>query len=47
VTNLGERGIEFISEPDSYYELMAKRLETEGMKLDEDFETLKGLGIFN
>ena len=45
VMNLGERGVEFISVPESYYELMAKRLERAGMKLDEDFETLKKLGI--
>lgn len=45
VTNLGNKGIEFITVPDSYYELMAKRLQKDGMKLDEDFETLKRLGI--
>lgn len=45
VTNLGERGVEFISVPDSYYELMAKKLESAGMKLDEDFLVLKKLGI--
>jgi 4-hydroxyphenylpyruvate dioxygenase len=45
VTNLSERGIEFISIPPSYYELMQTRLEKSGMKLDEDFETLRKLGI--
>ena len=45
VTNMMERGIEFISVPESYYDLMAKRLEKEGMHLEEDFETLKKLGI--
>jgi 4-hydroxyphenylpyruvate dioxygenase len=40
-----ERGIEFISVPDTYYESMAKRLESAGMKLNEDFAKLKELGI--
>ena len=45
VTNLKNRGIEFITVPDSYYELMATRLQKAGLKLDQDFETLKSLGI--
>ncbi|RMD42952.1 hypothetical protein DV735_g2199, partial [Chaetothyriales sp. CBS 134920] len=45
VTNLSERGIEFISVPPSYYELMEKRLAAAGLKLTQDFETLKRLGI--
>ncbi|KIX02732.1 4-hydroxyphenylpyruvate dioxygenase [Rhinocladiella mackenziei CBS 650.93] len=45
VTNLRERGIEFISVPDTYYESMSKRLESAGMKLNEDFAALKDLGI--
>ena len=45
VTNLTERGIDFISVPDSYYELMRQRLQTVGLKLDEDFDTLQKLGI--
>ncbi|OAL32567.1 hypothetical protein AYO20_07877 [Fonsecaea nubica] len=45
VTNLKERGIEFISVPDTYYETMSKRLESAGMKLNEDFTALKKLGI--
>ncbi|KIW95568.1 4-hydroxyphenylpyruvate dioxygenase [Cladophialophora bantiana CBS 173.52] len=45
VTNLKERGIEFISVPDTYYESMSKRLESAGMKLNEDFAALKKLGI--
>jgi len=45
VTNLAERGIEFISVPDSYYELMQKKLERSGLVLEQDFETLKKLGI--
>ncbi|KAK7900505.1 hypothetical protein LTR67_002787 [Exophiala xenobiotica] len=45
VINMRERGIEFISVPDTYYESMAKRLESAGMKLNEDFAKLKELGI--
>ncbi|KIV84729.1 4-hydroxyphenylpyruvate dioxygenase [Exophiala sideris] len=45
VTNMRERGIEFISVPDTYYASMAKRLENAGMKLNEDFAALKELGI--
>lgn len=45
VTNLASRGTEFISVPESYYELLSKRMEKAGMKLDEDFETVKRLGI--
>ncbi|OAP60440.1 4-hydroxyphenylpyruvate dioxygenase [Fonsecaea erecta] len=45
VTNLKERGIEFITVPDTYYETMSKRLESAGMKLNEDFAALQKLGI--
>ena len=45
ITNLKARGIEFIQVPDSYYELMATRLQRAGLKLDQDFETLKKLSI--
>ncbi len=45
VTNLKDRGIEFISVPDTYYDTMRLRLKQQGMVLDEDFETLKSLGI--
>ncbi|KIV90097.1 4-hydroxyphenylpyruvate dioxygenase [Exophiala mesophila] len=45
VTNLKERGIEFITVPDTYYESMKKRLQSVGLTLDEDFESLKKLGI--
>ena len=45
VTNLMERGIEFISVPESYYELIMSRLAKVGLKLEEDFEILKKLGI--
>jgi len=45
VTNLRERGIEFITIPDTYYDMMEKRLKIAGLKLSQDFETLKSLGI--
>lgn len=45
VTNLGERGVEFIKVPDSYYKLMEKRLSSSSIKVTQDFEKLKELGI--
>lgn len=45
VTNLRKRGIEFITIPDVYYTAMEKQLKLKGMKLEEDFETLRELGI--
>lgn len=45
VSNLSARGIEFIKVPDSYYELIAKRLESTGISLKQDFARLKELGI--
>lgn len=45
ITNLKERGVEFIKVPESYYVSMRMRLEAAGMTLNEDFETLKSLDI--
>lgn len=45
ITNLKERGVEFIKVPITYYESMQKRLQAAGMTLDEDFETLRSLDI--
>jgi 4-hydroxyphenylpyruvate dioxygenase len=45
VANLSERGVEFIKVPDSYYELMEKRLSATGVHLEQDFQKLKELGI--
>lgn len=45
VTNLSERGVEFIKVPTSYYELMEKRLSTAGITVTQGFATLKELGI--
>lgn len=45
VTSLKARGIEFIQIPDTYYDMMEKRLTKQGMVLEEDWESLKRLGI--
>lgn len=47
VTNLRYRGVEFISVPDTYYELIKLRLKTTNRSWDlkEDFETIKRLNI--
>jgi 4-hydroxyphenylpyruvate dioxygenase len=45
VSNLSERGIEFIKVPSSYYDLMEKRLSSTGVNIKQDFATLKSLGI--
>jgi len=45
VSNLKARGIEFISVPDSYYKQMKLRLSKSSVRVKEDFEKLKELGI--
>jgi len=45
VTNLKERGIEFIRVPDSYYQEMESRLQKAGLQITQDFQKLKQLGI--
>ncbi|EGX46645.1 hypothetical protein TWF173_010648 [Orbilia oligospora] len=45
VTAMKNRGIEFISVPETYYAAMKERLAKQGMKLEEDFETLRRLNI--
>ena len=45
VTNLSERGVDFFKVPNSYYELMEKRISAAGLQTQQDFETLKELGI--
>jgi 4-hydroxyphenylpyruvate dioxygenase len=46
VSQLRSRGIEFLSTPpDEYYAAVPIRLEEHNHKLNEDIETLKGLGI--
>ena len=46
VSQLRERGVEFLSKPpEEYYKAVPGRLEEYSHKLREDIETLKGLGI--
>lgn len=45
VSNLKERRIEFIAVPYAYYEAMEKNCRLLGLQLDQDFQTLKLLGI--
>ena len=45
VTNLANRGVEFIKVPETYYAAMEKRLKAAGLELSQDFQTLKDLGI--
>ncbi|RPA99483.1 4-hydroxyphenylpyruvate dioxygenase [Choiromyces venosus 120613-1] len=45
VSNMKARGIEFITVPDSYYKQMKLRLGKSGVRVKEDFDTLKELGI--
>jgi 4-hydroxyphenylpyruvate dioxygenase len=45
VTNLRQRGVEFITIPENYYAAMRLKLKKAGMNLEEDFETLQRLGI--
>lgn len=45
VTNLKARGVEFIQVPDTYYDMMEKRLKKQGMVLEEDWDTLRKLHV--
>ncbi|CUS11257.1 unnamed protein product [Tuber aestivum] len=45
VTNLRARGVEFITIPDSYYKQMNLRLSKSSVRVKEDTESLKELGI--
>jgi 4-hydroxyphenylpyruvate dioxygenase len=45
VKNLRARGIEFISVPSTYYDLMRSRLKQSSLKLKEDFQTIQDLNI--
>jgi 4-hydroxyphenylpyruvate dioxygenase len=45
VTNLKARGVEFIQVPDTYHDMMEKRLKKQGMVLEEDWDTLRRLHI--
>ena len=45
VVNMKRRGVEFINVPDSYYKQMKARLAKSEVRLKEDFDVLKKLGI--
>jgi len=45
VVNMKRRGVEFINVPDSYYKQMRVRLAKSEVRLKEDFDVLKKLGI--
>ncbi|KAJ0426326.1 Glyoxalase/Bleomycin resistance protein/Dihydroxybiphenyl dioxygenase [Aspergillus carlsbadensis] len=45
ITNLKARGVDFIKVPDTYYEDIKIRLKKAGLKLHEDFETIRSLDI--
>lgn len=45
ITNLKARGVEFIKVPRTYYDAMEQRLKKAGLKLNEDFQTIKDLDI--
>ena len=45
VVAMKARGIEFITVPETYYIAMKERLARQGMKIEEDFETLRKLSI--
>ncbi|KAL3479947.1 4-hydroxyphenylpyruvate dioxygenase [Aspergillus californicus] len=45
ITNLKARGVEFIKVPDTYYEDVKIRLKKAGLKLHEDFDTIRALDI--
>ena len=45
VKNLKDRGVQFITVPDTYYEAMRLRLKKDGMVLEEDFEAIRELSI--
>ncbi|MCJ1477737.1 hypothetical protein MMC13_006410 [Lambiella insularis] len=45
VSKLRQRGVDFISVPDTYYTMMRERLAKEGMRLEESFAQLQQLNI--
>uniref|UniRef100_A0A3P8VRE7 4-hydroxyphenylpyruvate dioxygenase n=1 Tax=Cynoglossus semilaevis TaxID=244447 RepID=A0A3P8VRE7_CYNSE len=45
VTNLKERGMEFMSVPDTYYEQLRENLKGSKVKITEDLDVLQGLSI--
>lgn len=45
VSNLRDRGFEFIRVPDTYYEIMRKHLKISNVELEEGFEAIRRLNI--
>ncbi|MCJ1366404.1 hypothetical protein MMC16_005532 [Acarospora aff. strigata] len=45
VTNLRQRGVDFITVPETYYDTMRTRLKSSRIRLEEDFGTLQRLNI--
>jgi 4-hydroxyphenylpyruvate dioxygenase len=45
VSYLRERGVEFLSVPSTYYDILRKRLETSDIKVTEDIDTIQKLHI--
>lgn len=45
ITNLRERGQEFLTIPDTYYDMLKKRLKDDNFQIKEDLEVLKKLKI--
>ena len=45
IQNLKARGQEFLSVPDTYYDMLKERLKADDFQIKEDFETLRKLKI--
>jgi 4-hydroxyphenylpyruvate dioxygenase len=45
VSNMRDRGMTFLSVPDTYYTSMRERLQKSGTKLDEDIDALQRMNI--
>lgn len=45
VKRMKQRGAEFITVPESYYESLRKRLEQSNLKIEENFEAIKQLNL--
>ncbi|XP_049856655.1 4-hydroxyphenylpyruvate dioxygenase isoform X2 [Schistocerca gregaria] len=45
ITNLKQRGMEFLSVPDSYYKMLKERLKNDNVNIMEDLDTLQELKI--
>lgn len=45
ITHLRARGVDFLSVPDTYYDVLSERLEGSGIKIKEDMDAIKRLNI--